>query len=191
MIAISAPREYTQIAEIIAEQLKQINIDVSVEPQEIGTFVESINSEFDWASTGGGMRGDPSGYFSCSDRRTKEPIPIFTAKAGRTTSSTSSTTRRWQRPTRPCATISTPQLQELVLDENPYLYTVQSEKFQVVNRALPACMWPIPTSTRAAGGLRDRRLIPGAASTRNRSTTTSKAPASCAEAGARATKGPT
>lgn len=61
--AISAPREYTQIAEIVREQLKEINIDVTVEPLEIGTFAKNIgDGTFEWASTGRGMRGDPSGY---------------------------------------------------------------------------------------------------------------------------------
>jgi peptide/nickel transport system substrate-binding protein len=61
--AISAPREYTQIAEIVQQQLKQININVKVEPLEIGTFADNIGKgNFEWASTGRGMRGDPSGH---------------------------------------------------------------------------------------------------------------------------------
>ena len=136
MIAISAPREYTQIAEIIAEQLKQINIDVSVEPQEIGTFVESINSEFDWASTGGGMRGDPSGYlvqFRSSDEGT---FPLYYGDGWKSDEfdqlydQALATTDEAERHD------LYQQLQQLVLEENPYLYTVQSLKFQVVNRRL-------------------------------------------------------
>jgi peptide/nickel transport system substrate-binding protein len=61
--AIAAPRDYTQIAEIIRERLKPLNIDVTVEPLEIGTFAKNIgDGTFEWASTGRGMRGDPSGY---------------------------------------------------------------------------------------------------------------------------------
>ncbi len=61
--AISAPREYTQIAEIVQQAVKEININVSVEPLEIGTFAENIGKgNFQWASTGRGMRGDPSGH---------------------------------------------------------------------------------------------------------------------------------
>lgn len=133
LAAISAPRDYTQIAEIIAEQLKAINIDVSVEPQEIGTFVETINGEFEWASTGGGMRGDPSGYFitfrsaddglyaiQFGDGWKSEELDQLYDEALATTDQA-----RRQEIYR--------QLQELVLDEIPYLYTVQPKKFQVVN----------------------------------------------------------
>lgn len=136
MIAISAPREYTQIAEIIAEQLKQINIDVSVEPQEIGTFVESINSEFEWASTGGGMRGDPSGYFSVFRSSDTGTFPINYGDGWKSDEidqlydqalATSDQAERHDLYT---------QLQKLVLQENPYLYTVQPYKFQVVNKRL-------------------------------------------------------
>ncbi len=136
MIAISSPREYTQIAEIMAEQLKEINIDVSVVPQEIGTFVESINSEFSWASTGGGMRGDPSGYFSVFRSSDEGTFPIFYGDGWKSDEfdqlydqalTTSDQAERLDLYN---------QLQELVLAENPFLYTVQSLKFQVVNRRL-------------------------------------------------------
>ena len=61
--AIAAPREYVQIAEIVREQLKPLNIEVTVEPLEIGQFAKNIgDGTFDWASTARGMRGDPSGY---------------------------------------------------------------------------------------------------------------------------------
>ncbi|MDQ3411824.1 MAG: ABC transporter substrate-binding protein, partial [Chloroflexota bacterium] len=61
--AIAAPRDYTQIAEIVREQLRPLNINVTVEPLEIGTFATNIGEgNFQWASTGRGMRGDPSGY---------------------------------------------------------------------------------------------------------------------------------
>lgn len=136
LIAISAPREYTQIAEIIAEQLKQINIDVSVEPQEIGTFVESINSEFDWASTGGGMRGDPSGYlvqFRSSDEGT---FPIYYGDGWKSDEFDRLYDESLAITDHAARLDLYRQMQELVLEENPYLYTVQSLKFQVVNRRL-------------------------------------------------------
>jgi len=61
--AISAPRYYTQIAEIIREQLKPIGIDVTVQPLEIGTFAKNNgDGTYDWQSTGRGMRGDISGF---------------------------------------------------------------------------------------------------------------------------------
>jgi peptide/nickel transport system substrate-binding protein len=136
LIAISAPREYTQIAEIMAEQLKQINIDVSVEPQEIGTFVESINSEFEWASTAGGMRCDPSGYFSVFRSADEGTFAITYGDGWKSDEldqlydQALATTDEAERHD------LYRQLQELVLKENPYLYTVQPYKFQVVNKRL-------------------------------------------------------
>lgn len=138
LIAISAPREYTQIAEIVAEQLKQINIDVSVQPQEIGTFVETLQSgEFDWASTGAGMRGDPSGFvlpFRSSDSGS---FPIHFGDGWHNEEfdqiydealSTTDQARRHQLYRR---------MQEIIIvDEAINLFTVQPLKFQVVNRRL-------------------------------------------------------
>ena len=40
--AISAPRDFTQIAEILREQLKAIGINVTVQPLEIGTFAKNV-----------------------------------------------------------------------------------------------------------------------------------------------------
>jgi peptide/nickel transport system substrate-binding protein len=61
--AIAAPREYVQIAEIVQNAVKPLNINVTVEPLEIGQFAKNIgDGTFEWASTARGMRGDPSGY---------------------------------------------------------------------------------------------------------------------------------
>src|SRR5262249_46105993 len=61
--AISAPHDYTQIAEIIAEAGPPLKIKVEVQPLEIGTFAKNIgDGTYEWASTGRGMRGDPSGF---------------------------------------------------------------------------------------------------------------------------------
>lgn len=63
MIAIAQPRDYTAIAEIVQEQVKQININVSVESLEIGAFVALAGEgNYEWASTGRGIRADPSGH---------------------------------------------------------------------------------------------------------------------------------
>jgi len=136
LAAISAPREYTQIAELIREQLKHINIDVSVVPQEIGTFVETINSTFDWASTGAGMRADPSGYVvqfrsgnstfetQIGDGWISEEFDQLYDEA----LATSDNARRHELYTR---------LQEIIIrDEAINFYTVQPVKFQVVNKRL-------------------------------------------------------
>lgn len=66
--AISEPADYTQVAEVIKDQLKEINIDVTVQSIDIGTFgANNSAGNFEWQSTGRGMRGDPSGYFSDFD----------------------------------------------------------------------------------------------------------------------------
>jgi peptide/nickel transport system substrate-binding protein len=66
--AIANPNDYVQIAEIIKSHLAKININVTVQPLEIGTFGQNNSTgAFEWAQTGRGMRGDPSGYFADFD----------------------------------------------------------------------------------------------------------------------------
>jgi peptide/nickel transport system substrate-binding protein len=61
--SISAPPDYTDAAQVVKEQLKQINIDVTVQPLEIGQFAKNNGAgTFDWQLTGRGMRGDPDGF---------------------------------------------------------------------------------------------------------------------------------
>lgn len=63
--AIAEPADYTQVAEVIKAQLQAINIDVTIQSLDIGTFgANNSSGNFEWQSTGRGMRGDPSGYFS-------------------------------------------------------------------------------------------------------------------------------
>ena len=63
MQAISSPDYHTRIAEIVQHGCAQLNIDVSMQPLEIGQFADNIGTgSFQWASTARGMRGDPSGY---------------------------------------------------------------------------------------------------------------------------------
>jgi peptide/nickel transport system substrate-binding protein len=66
--SIAHPTDYTQNAEVIKEQLKLININVTVQPLEIGTFARNNGQgDFEWQSTGRGMRGDPSGFIADFD----------------------------------------------------------------------------------------------------------------------------
>jgi peptide/nickel transport system substrate-binding protein len=68
MNSISAPAFYTQVAEVVQDQLGKVGIKVSVVPMEIGTFsVHDGNGTFQWESTGRGMRGDVSEFFSDFD----------------------------------------------------------------------------------------------------------------------------
>jgi len=137
ILTLSAPREYTQIAEIIREHLKQININVSIEPQEIGTFAENVgNGNFRWASTGRGMRGDPSGFVvdfhsglgahpnHFGDGWKSDELDAAYDEA----LATSDVARRHELYKR---------IQEIVIrDEAINLYTVQPHKFQVVRKRL-------------------------------------------------------
>jgi peptide/nickel transport system substrate-binding protein len=55
--------EYVQTAEVIREQLKAINIDMEVVPEEIGTFGAHNNEgDYDFAGTGRGMGPDPGSF---------------------------------------------------------------------------------------------------------------------------------
>ena len=53
----------SQNAEVVKEQLKELNINVDIISEEIGTFAKRVgDGDFDLCSTGRGMRHDPSGY---------------------------------------------------------------------------------------------------------------------------------
>lgn len=68
MQSIAHPADYTQNAEVVKEQLRLININVTVQPLEIGTFARNNGQgAFEWQSTGRGMRGDPSGFMADFD----------------------------------------------------------------------------------------------------------------------------
>jgi peptide/nickel transport system substrate-binding protein len=68
LTALSNPQDYVLVAQVLKEQLKLINIDVTVQPQELGTFgTNDGKGNFEWDATGRGMRGDPSGYFADFD----------------------------------------------------------------------------------------------------------------------------
>jgi peptide/nickel transport system substrate-binding protein len=127
--AIAAPREFTQIAEIVREQLRPLNINVTVEPLEIGTFATNIgDGTFQWASTGRGMRGDPSGFVVdfrsgtalnvkwFGDGWSNEEIDRLYDEA----LATADVTHRLAAYQR---------IQEIIAEDVPNLYTVQPTKF--------------------------------------------------------------
>lgn len=63
-----ASGDYIPLSEAFAEQMKAINIDVTVQPLEIGIFGKNATvGNFEWSVTGRGMRGDPSGYLADFD----------------------------------------------------------------------------------------------------------------------------
>jgi len=134
--AIAAPRSYTQIAEIVREQLQAININVSVEPLEIGFFAANIGSgEFEWASTGRGMRGDPSAHIVDFRSGTANNLAWFGEgwKSEEFDTLYDEALATLDLEERKAKYI---RLQQIITEEVPNLYTVQPMKYQVVNNAL-------------------------------------------------------
>ncbi|MSP13553.1 MAG: ABC transporter substrate-binding protein [Chloroflexi bacterium] len=137
--AISAPNDYTQIAEIVKEQLKQIGVNVKVVSEEIGSFAKRIgDGTFEWGSTGRGMRADPTNFVVDFGRpdvgaaaawfnkgvgwKNQELSDMFE----KALVNLDSTTRHQQ----------VRRLQELVLEDAPHIYTVQNYKFHAVSTRL-------------------------------------------------------
>ena len=134
--AIAAPRAYTQIAEIVQEQLKAININVSVEPLEIGSFAANIGKgEFEWASTARGMRGDPSAHIVDFRSGTANNLVWFGEgwKSDEFDTLYDEALATLDHEERKAKYL---RLQQIVTEEVPNLYTVQPMKYQVVNTAL-------------------------------------------------------
>ncbi|MGH2534836.1 MAG: ABC transporter substrate-binding protein [Thermomicrobiales bacterium] len=129
--AISAPRDYTQIAEIIRERLSVLNIDVAVEPLEIGTFAENIgNGNFEWASTGRGMRGDPSGFLI--DYRTGTSLNVKWFGDGWTNAEVNTLYDEALATTDQAARLAAyHRIQHILLEGAVNLFSVQPYKFQV------------------------------------------------------------
>jgi peptide/nickel transport system substrate-binding protein len=132
--AIAAPREFTQIAEIVRERLKPLNINVTVEPLEIGTFATNIgDGTFQWASTGRGMRGDPSGFVVDFRSGTALNVKWFgdgwsNEEIDRLYDEALATADVAQRMA------AYQRIQEIIAEDVPNLYTVQPFKFQVANQ---------------------------------------------------------
>ncbi len=134
--AIASPRSYTQIAEIVQEQLKAINITVSVEPLEIGSFAANIGKgEFEWASTARGMRGDPSAHVVDFRSGTANNLVWFGDgwKSDEFDTLYDEALGTLDHEERKAKYL---RLQQIVTEEVPNLYTVQPMKYQVVNNAL-------------------------------------------------------
>lgn len=137
LYAISQPVEYTQIAEIVKEQFKQIGIDVTVISEEIGPFAKrNGDGTFDFCSTGRGMRHDVSGFINEYGRPTTAQAGIWFNKGDGWKNDEAiklydqlvqelDNTKRHQQARR---------IQEIALDEYPHFTTVQPYKFQVVRK---------------------------------------------------------
>jgi peptide/nickel transport system substrate-binding protein len=56
-------QDYPGVAQLLQQQMKQINIDLNIKPVEAGTFASIYNAgTYDWFLNGRGMRGDVDGY---------------------------------------------------------------------------------------------------------------------------------
>ncbi len=139
LYAISAPPEYTRIAEIVKEQLKQLNINVTVVSEAIAEFAKrNGEGNFDFCSTGRGMRHDPSGYINEYGRPTVGSAAIWFNKGECWKNdeaielydqlvTTLDPVKRHQQARR---------IQEIALDEYPHFTTVQPYKFHAISKNL-------------------------------------------------------
>jgi peptide/nickel transport system substrate-binding protein len=134
--SIAAPREYTQIAEIMKEGCAQINIDVTVQPLEIGQFAENVgNGSFEWCSTGRGMRGDPAHFVV--DFRNGMPLNVAWFGDGWQSEEIDAAYDAALAELDQAARVPMyHEIQEMILEEAPNLYSVQPYRFQATNRRL-------------------------------------------------------
>ena len=130
--AIANPNDYVQIAEIIKSQLAKININVTVQPLEIGTFATNNSTgAFEWASTGRGMRGDPSGYMSDFDP-TGSTYKAWFQGGWQNDEMTTLLNAALGNPDQAKRHDQYRRMQEIVLTEWPTLPTVDPTQYQVV-----------------------------------------------------------
>jgi peptide/nickel transport system substrate-binding protein len=56
-------QDYPSVAQLLVQQMKQINIDLNIKSTEIGTFAAIYSAgSYDWFLNGRGMRGDVDGF---------------------------------------------------------------------------------------------------------------------------------
>jgi peptide/nickel transport system substrate-binding protein len=133
---ISDTPDYVQVAQVIQQHLKAINIRVKVRPLEIGTFSKN-NGEgnFDMHLTGRGMRGDVDGFVTefAPDNAVYETwFSKWDAppELGRLVATGKRTVDAKARP--PIYT----RIQQLVLDELPHIPLVVPRSYQVISQRL-------------------------------------------------------
>lgn len=137
LYAISKPSEYTQIAEIIKEQFKQINVNVTVVSEEIAPFAKrNGDGNFDFCSTGRGMRHDPSGYINEYGRPTTGSAAIWFNK-GQGWKNDEAIQLYDQLVTTIDPVKRHPmvrRIQEIALDEYPHFTLCQDYRFKAVRK---------------------------------------------------------
>lgn len=130
-----ANHDATQTAEVVQEQLRALNINVEIISEEIGTFAQRVGEgNFDWCSTGRGMRPDPTKFvndFGAPDLgvaarwfnngdgwRNDELVDLYQqALVNLDSASRHEQIRR---------------IQEIILEEAPHIYICQPYKFHAV-----------------------------------------------------------
>lgn len=134
-----ANHDATQTAEVVQQQLKELNINVEVISEEIGPFAKRVgDGTFDWCSTGRGMRPDVTRYvndfgepdagvaarwFNNGDGwKNDELVNLYNqAKVELNSEERHKQIRR---------------IQEIILEEAPHIYTCQPLKFHAVRSNL-------------------------------------------------------
>jgi peptide/nickel transport system substrate-binding protein len=130
-----ANHDASQTAEVVQEQLRAINVRVTVVAEEIGTFAQRVgDGTFDWCSTGRGMRPDPTRFvndfgvptagvagrwFANGEGWSNEELIDLYQQA---LVNLDGASRRQQIR----------RIQEIVLEEAPHIYVCQPLKFHAV-----------------------------------------------------------
>jgi len=134
--SIAHPEDYTQVAEVVKEQLRQININVTVQPLETGTFgLNNSTGAFAWQLTGRGMRGDPAGFLGDFDPQS----PLYKAWFAGGYQNQELTNLYYQGIHETVPVKRLPlyrRMQEIVLTEWPLIPLVNPMKYQVVRKRL-------------------------------------------------------
>ena len=137
LYALSQPVEYTQIAEIIKEQFKQIGIEVQVISEEISPFAKrNGDGTFDFCSTGRGMRHDVSGFINEYGRPTVGSAAIWfnNGNGWKNDEAIQLYDQLVQELDQAKRHQQARRIQEIALDEFPHFTTVQPYKFQIVRK---------------------------------------------------------
>jgi peptide/nickel transport system substrate-binding protein len=134
--SIAQPREHTQIAEIVREACAELNIDVTVQPLEIGQFAENVgNGSYEWCSTGRGMRGDPAHFVIDFRQGTNLNVTWF-GDGWNSEEINQLYDEAYVELDQEARVPMYHELQEMILDEAPHIYCVQSYRFQATRARL-------------------------------------------------------
>jgi len=129
------PAAHAQSAEIVKELLRELNIEVNVIVEEIGTFAQRVGEgNFEWCGTARGMRHDPTGYLNDFGRpHVGQAANWFAGGEGWKNEELSDLFEKMAvNLDIPSRKEQVRRIQELVLDEVPHVYLLQNYKFRAV-----------------------------------------------------------